>query len=72
MTSTCAWVTFHADTRNDKLNYYKYGLGVSLAKNAPAAEAASGGADQSVSFFSADDRLITTDLARFCDALASF
>ncbi|CAD6577656.1 MAG: hypothetical protein TREMPRED_002001 [Tremellales sp. Tagirdzhanova-0007] len=57
---------------NDKLNYYKFGLGLSAATALPAledgkraedgaAEAAAGGADQ----------FITTDLARFCDTLAA-
>ena len=71
---------------NDKLNYYKFGLGLG-AMAAPvqvtgkkieggAAEAAAGGADQSVKIrwyhFQTDTiRFITTDLARFCDTLAA-
>lgn len=77
---------------NDKLNYYKFGLGlgaVSAASpsssgkkgEAEASEAAAGGADQCVIALELDvavqtvtdagHRLITTDLARFCDALAA-
>lgn len=70
---------------NQNLNYYKFGLGLGVptgalekrnvpeGKKGEAADAAAGGADQYVRNEVAllIDRLITTDLARFCDTLAA-